>query len=166
MKNTGLKLSCLYAIPPHLKGYCGPKEKKESSLIIDFANGKKAEEEKVKKLFIKSFPIVIGYYKIISRKHNLELFDKKVVRAYWTGNQLLDVFFKEGNFIPFHLHHVLTGDSSDEKIRLCQISLKKIGNNWTTLHWGKEIEILTVKDAKNLEKYIQLTLDFLKRDNK
>jgi len=160
MKDTGIRLSCLYALPPHLKGYCGPKDKEKSSLILDFVEGGKIEESEVKNVFIKNFPVVIGYYKMISEKHNLELFDEKIVRAYWTGNELLDVFFKQGKFIPFHLYHVLTGDSSDEKIRECQISWKKINDNYVTVHWGKRIEVLTDEEIKQLKKYTKLTLDF------
>jgi len=55
----------------------------------------------------------------------LELFDEKVVRAYWTGNDLLDDFFKAGKFIPFHLYHVLTSDLSDEDIKIMSDLLEK-----------------------------------------
>jgi len=160
MENTGIKLSCLYALPPHLKGYCGPKDKKNSSLILDFVEGKRIEESEIKKIFIKNFPVVIGYYKIISEEHNLELFDEKVVRAYWTGNDLLDDFFKAGKFIPFHLYHVLTSDLSDEDIKSCQISWKKVKDDNIATHWGKAIEILTDSEIKQLKKYNQLIFDF------
>jgi len=160
MENTGIRLSCLYALPPHQKGYCGPKDKETSSLIVDFIEGGKIDEKEIKKIFTKNFPVVIGYYKMISEKAGLDLFDERVVRAYWTGNELLDVFFEGGKFIPFHLYHVLIGDSSDEKIKSCQISWKKEGDNNIAIHWGKTIEVLTDDNLEQLKKYIRLTLDF------
>ncbi len=120
-------------MPPHQRGYCGPKDKETSSLILNFVKDGKGDEKEIRNIFIKNFPVVVGYYKMVSEKAGLDLFDEKVVRGYWTGNELLNVFFKEGKFIPFHLYHVLTSNLSSEDIASCRISLKKN----VAIHWER-----------------------------
>jgi len=162
MENIGLRKACLYALPPYRLGLCGPIEKSKTDLISGFANAKEKNIEKVKSVFVKTFPMV-KYLKMIAKKHNLDVFDKKVVEAYWIGNHLLDDFFKEGKFVPFHLFVLLIESDYTSKVKSCQVSWKKRKNDWVSTHWGKIIEVLSDKEIKELKKYTKLTLDFYKK---
>jgi len=161
MKNTGLRKACLYALPPYRLGLCGPIKKSKTDLISGFLDGNEKNAEKVKNVFIKTFPM-IKYLKMIAEKHNLDIFDKQVVEAYWIGNHLLDDFFKQGELIPFHLFVLLIESDYTSKVKSCQISWKKINNNWASVHWGETIEVLSGKEIKQLKKYTKLTLNLYK----
>lgn len=153
MENSGLKLSCLYALPPHKKGYCGPKENKKSSLIVDFVEKGRGDMDKIKEIFVNDFPVLASYYKIIAQKNNLDLFNKEVIRAYWTGNNLLDSFFDKGKFIPFHLAHVLTSKKGMDFANNCFV-------NWGMTTRKKEKIFFTGYQLERSGKKIVLDFPF------
>lgn len=143
-KNSGLRKACLYALPPHQLGYCGPQEKKKSSMLSDFIGGEKTDKKKIKSILEKEF-IVSGYYKIIAQTHKLDLFDVKVIEAYWTGNELLDKFFKTGKIIPYHLYHVIAVGSISGRIKFNDLK-----RDQCRINWGK---VLKINNSKILVEY-------------
>ena len=86
----GVKLAALYGIYPHLLGFCGPLEKSETKIILDFLSGFNVPEKKIRKI-LKEFKGAYFYYKLIAKSNKIKNpFDEKVVRAYWIGNSLLE----------------------------------------------------------------------------
>jgi len=114
---------------------------------------------------------------MIARCNNIKnIFDQRVVRAYWTGNELLEnvpllefkkliskkfnlpgkaKLLKKGD-LPHHNTHVeiIGAVYSDLKFtpkikRLCKITHK----NGYAYHWGHRCEKLSKKDSENLRKY-------------
>lgn len=133
-RNSGLKKACLYALPPHQLGYCGPRQKEKSSLISDFINGRETNKRKVRNILDKEF-IVSGYYKMIAQAHKLDPFDERVVEAYWLGNELLDKFFEAGKIIPYHLWHVLVVGSISGRIKFDDFK-----RDQCRISWGRVIK--------------------------
>src|SRR4030043_375803 len=87
---SGLKIVALYGIKPHLLGFCGPKEKSASRLILSYLSGKKISGKKIRKIFEK-FEGAYSYYKLIAKANKIkDPFNERVVKAYWIGNKLLD----------------------------------------------------------------------------
>ncbi|OIO40116.1 hypothetical protein AUJ10_03865 [Candidatus Pacearchaeota archaeon CG1_02_31_27] len=157
----GVKLAALYGIYPHLLGFCGPLEKSETKIILDFLSGFNVPEKKIRKI-LKEFKGAYFYYKLIAKSNKIKNpFDEKVVRAYWIGNSLLEKVkikdlkkmiandFKAEKEIPetskpHHSFHVLAIGSvskrvnlKGEKLDLCRIS------------WGKVIRKSKVKSQKS-----------------
>ncbi|OGD86251.1 hypothetical protein A2Z23_00980 [Candidatus Curtissbacteria bacterium RBG_16_39_7] len=86
---SGLSKAVCYSLPSFSLGFCGPQDKKSRKTLFDFVHGKNVREEKVKKILSK-FEAAYSYYKLIAQKNKIEdLFDKRVVEALWTGNNLL-----------------------------------------------------------------------------
>lgn len=84
---SGLKLAALYSFPPGRFGLCGMGEEAPHE-IFHFLMGKKVP--KIKKI-LESFEGAIVYYKLIAKENKIsDYFNKKVVKAYWIGNDLLD----------------------------------------------------------------------------
>jgi hydrogenase maturation factor len=84
----GVKRAVLYGLRPHDLGYCGPKCN-SASVLLDYLAGK-VSEQKIRKI-LKSFRGACPYYQLIAKSNKIkDLFDDKVVEAYWIGNKLLD----------------------------------------------------------------------------
>ena len=87
---SGLKVAALYGIKPHQLGFCGPQEKEATKILLDYLTGKDISEEKVKEI-LEGFEGAYPYYKLIAENNQIkDLFDERVVSAYWIGNDLLD----------------------------------------------------------------------------
>lgn len=155
---SGIKLAVKYSFKPHSLGLCGPKDKKN------------LESKKI----LKQFKTAYAYYKLIAKCNNIsDIFDKRVIRAYWTGNELLEKVpvsefrklikqkFKlnkkiPDNALPHHNIHVeLIGavysniKFTDKIKNLCKITCK---NNYA-YHWAHRCEKLSKKNLENLKKY-------------
>ena len=84
----GPKRAVLYGLRPHDLGYCGPKCN-SASILLDYLAGK-VSEQKIRKI-LKSFRGACPYYELIAKSNGIkDLFDDRVVEAYWLGNKLLD----------------------------------------------------------------------------
>lgn len=87
---SGLKIAVLYGLRPHLLGLCGPKEAARQQILKNFLRGKISHRQilPVMKQFKGAYP----YYELIARKNKIKTgsFSKKVVEAYWIGNELLE----------------------------------------------------------------------------
>ncbi|MFH1129506.1 MAG: DUF6390 family protein [Patescibacteria group bacterium] len=85
----GLKLAIIYGIKPHELGFCGPRDTNKD-LLIKYLKGDKSDEKKVRNI-LKGFEAAYSYLKLIASINKIkDPFNEKVVRAYWTGNNLLD----------------------------------------------------------------------------
>lgn len=86
---NGLKLAALYSLRPHELGLCGPKETAQQKLLRKFLQGK-VSVRKIRVVLTK-FIGAYQYYKLIAKSNKIrDLFDEKVVHAYWIGNELLE----------------------------------------------------------------------------
>lgn len=80
----GAELFARYAFPPNELGYCGPADAtwSDAALRTDVAS----EVEHAARQFEGAWP----YLELIGGVHSLDPLDRRVVEAYWTGNELLD----------------------------------------------------------------------------
>lgn len=154
---SGLRLAAIFGFYPHKLGFCGPQESADTKAIFDFISGKNISEKKVRGI-LERFYGAFSYYKLIAEKNNIkDPFDRKVVSAYWIGNNLLDKvsyndlknlihneFSKKSikipkNSVAHHSFHVLVVGSvtdrielKDDLLDLCRITwgevIKKISN--------------------------------------
>lgn len=86
MNSQGLLLCSRYAVAPNFFGYCGPDE---NASLIDHLKEKTADKEVSN--ILSQFETLFPYLKLISAENKIaDFFDKKVVEAYWIGNNLLD----------------------------------------------------------------------------
>ncbi len=121
---SGLKLAALYSWKPHQLGFCGPKD---DGTLLRYLKGGNVSEKKVREI-LGQFEGAHPYYKDIAKKKNIkDVFNEKIVRAYW---------------MTHHIHHVLTIGSVSSKIvikgkllDLCRVC------------WGRVIK-LKVKSQK------------------
>jgi len=85
----GLKLAALYGLKPHQLGFCGLGS--EQNVLLNYLKKKKNISDKEVKEVLKTFQAAYPYYKLIARSNQINNpFDKRIIRAYWTGNGLLD----------------------------------------------------------------------------
>lgn len=152
---SGLRLAALYGLPPHQLGFCGPWNKKR--VLLDYLKGGRIFKKQAEKI-LEDFEAAFPYYKLIARSNGIKNpFNRKVVKAYWLGNNLLarvkindlkkmiaEDFSKpkqkiSKNLKPHHSFHVLVIGSVtgrikfDDRLRdLCRIcwgKVKKISKN-------------------------------------
>ncbi len=84
---SGPKIAALYGLIPNKLGFCGPRQE----LLKQFIAGKLSIPQIIPTL--EKFEAAYAYYELIARKNNIKSpFNKKVVEAYWLGNELLDKF--------------------------------------------------------------------------
>jgi hypothetical protein len=83
---NGAALASSYAFPPNSHGYCGARTFAPALGRFLGGNGTAASLEKE----IRKFPVHYAYLRLIARENGLQPFDLEVVRAFWTGNRLLD----------------------------------------------------------------------------
>lgn len=81
----GLLMCAKYAFPPNLLKLCGPNDNK----ALFESMGENENTDELKNLLLQ-FEGAVPYLRLIAQKNNIEdIFDKKVVEAYWLGNKLL-----------------------------------------------------------------------------
>lgn len=130
--NQGLKIAIKYSIVPCQLGYCGPTDEPEKKILLEFLRGEKIDEQKIRQI-LQQFAGTNLYYNFIARSNGItDPFDKKVVEAYWTGNELLDKLNGAGHH-SFHVYKIgsITGriQFTDNLRDLCRIGwgcVKKI----------------------------------------
>ena len=89
-----MEIAARYSLPPNLYGYCGT-----SSFVNDFRSEKNLEEA------FKSFH-AYKYLDLIAKENGMKPFDEQIVRAFWIGNELLNISedalrdFVENQLIP------------------------------------------------------------------
>ncbi len=82
----GLLLCSRYSVAPNFFGYCGPNE---NSALIDHLCDNHADKEVGN--ILTQFETLYLYLLLIARANKIEnVFDHRVVEAYWVGNSLLE----------------------------------------------------------------------------
>lgn len=83
---SGPKIAALYGLIPNTLGFCGPRQE----ILKKFIAGKLGIPEVIPVL--KKFEAAYAYYELIAKKNKIKNgpFNKRVVEAYWIGNELLD----------------------------------------------------------------------------
>ncbi|OGY28364.1 MAG: hypothetical protein A2Z42_01025 [Candidatus Woykebacteria bacterium RBG_19FT_COMBO_43_10] len=88
--HPGLKVATAYSLPSYQLGFCGPQEVRSKELLLDFANGKRVDLEKVEEA-LRQFEAPYPYFKLIAKSNGLDdPFAEEVVKAMWVGNSLLE----------------------------------------------------------------------------
>lgn len=82
---NGIELCARFSYITNKLRFCGPKE--ANKLFLDYFKSKDNEDAVEKSL--KKFEGLLPYLSVIAEKNNLKPFDRKVVEAYWLGNELL-----------------------------------------------------------------------------
>jgi hydrogenase maturation factor len=98
---SGISIAARYAFTPNSLGYCGTSS--FSSLFHSGEDGLVMQE-------LEKFHPHYAYLSLIARENSMRPFDEEVVRAFWTGNSLLDnvssdslrLFIKEELFPKGH----------------------------------------------------------------
>jgi hypothetical protein len=91
-QDKGLRLASRFSSITNRLRYCGPKDAYKDFYLL--LSGKKYDRKKITEHFIKYEGLYV-YFKALSEKHNLDIFDYRVVEAYWLGNELLDGFSRD-----------------------------------------------------------------------
>lgn len=83
---NGAELAARYAFPPNSREYCGPRSFGRALLaqLSGKARQRALEHE------LRKFPVHCAYLSLIARESRKKPFDLAVVRAFWTGNRLLE----------------------------------------------------------------------------
>lgn len=86
---SGVKLAVLYGLMPHQLGLCGSELDLTQKILRKYLNGQ--TDEMKARAALKNFRGAYPYYKLIARVNKIEdVLDKRVVEAYWLGNELLE----------------------------------------------------------------------------
>lgn len=98
---SGLLLFCQHAYPASLNGACGQTDSEALKTFIQTGQ----PPENIKEV-LRSFPNVIKNLKRLSEISGIkDIFDYRLIEAYWLGNNLLEKFPKDRK--PFHLASLL-----------------------------------------------------------
>ncbi len=90
----GVKIAARYSFKPCSLGFCGPQNKNTSDILYDYVLGKGNAKKVINVL--KKFKSLYPYLKLIAKSNGIkDPFDKKVVQAYWIGNELLEKVKRE-----------------------------------------------------------------------
>ncbi|MEI7604101.1 MAG: DUF6390 family protein [bacterium] len=93
MDDSGLKLCAYFAGKPNAMHYCGTDSAINSiSDCIVSGNCSSLREE------YSHFKALYAYLKLYGEKFGLDYFDKKIIEAYWIGNELLEQFDRNDFF--------------------------------------------------------------------
>ena len=181
MSASGVRLAIRYGYVPCQVGLCGPGTNKAKKIIADYLKGKKCRFEEVRKI-LESFKGAYSYYRLIADANEISDFlDKKVVEAYWTGNNLLEKVsvekFREmmgaeflplgkmrtdkikklpKNAIAFHAFHVLFIGSVTGKFQATEKGLDICRPGWGKILAIKKDKIIALCQPINFDKKIKL----------
>jgi len=83
-----LKMTAAFAIKPNELKRCGPED--AFRILFDFVAGHFYDEDKIRRI-LSQFEVFMPYYQLIATANRIDdVFDSRVVEAYWLGNGLLD----------------------------------------------------------------------------
>lgn len=85
MNKQGLLLCAKYSVAPNYFGYCGPDENKS---LVDHLKENIGDRE-VQSILSEFETLYLNLTLIAKENKIADVFDKRVVEAYWVGNQLL-----------------------------------------------------------------------------
>lgn len=85
MNKKGLLLCAKYSVAPNFFGYCGPDENKS---LVDHLKENIADKEI--RSILSEFETLYLNLTLIAKENKIDdIFDERVVEAYWVGNELL-----------------------------------------------------------------------------
>ncbi len=84
----GVQLGARFSLATNRLNYCGPSDA-EPRLYRAIVEGTGLPEARGS---LERFEALLPYLQAIGRRHGLDPFDRRVVEAYWVGNDLLDAF--------------------------------------------------------------------------
>ena len=85
LRSSGARIAAIYGLIPNQLGFCGPKQE----LLKNFIIGKLSIPAIIPTL--EKFEAAYAYYQLIARKNKINSpFNKRVIEAYWLGNEFLD----------------------------------------------------------------------------
>lgn len=112
---TGILRCARYAFMPNRLHFCGPDKNRD---LFYYAQG--LEIDGGLKLILKEFQTLYPYLDFIARANKIrDVFDERVVEAYWLGNNLLENI--EKNKLYYHL-----ADNLGLKKKLSRLLLKQV----------------------------------------
>ncbi len=108
--DDGILLCAKYAASPNFFGYCGPS--KSSNLIDHLYEGIGDQEMEI---ILSEFETLYPYLKLIAKSNQIpDIFNQKVVEAYWVGNQLLHTITKN-DYLSFLTEMLMIQRKTDKK---------------------------------------------------
>jgi len=143
MDKQGLLMCARYAVSPNFYGYCGPRK---SASVIDHLKENIADREL--KEIIAEFETLYPYLQLIARENRIDdPFDRRVVEAYWLGNNLLHNI-KNRDYLEF-LRERLTIEKRTSKKDYQEIKIKILANGFLPHHTFHVLNIFktTAKDT-------------------
>lgn len=196
----GLYLFTKYAFPPNRLGYCGPQERNLFYEILLELKEKQEKGTNVKENLLEElrrlsgqFKGAVPYLKIIAKSNGInDFFDRRVVEAYWLGNNLLhkvdfNVFYKDlkkrdadvflynnrqtvsgardvvKRVKPTHIFHVFNIHAQSEfKIENYKIILQAIDS--CRIRRGTVLNVLSDKNLKDFQAIVDVQHNFLELD--
>ncbi len=87
----GTELGCRFSLPSSQLGYCGPPGAPEAlyrAAVRHEAHGEAREA-------LRGFEALMPYLEAIADRAGLDPFDRRVMEAYWIGNELLEGWTRE-----------------------------------------------------------------------
>jgi hypothetical protein len=84
----GVDLCARFSIATNRLQYCGPADAEPALYQAIVGHGPRTEARQA----LARFEALAPYLEAIGAKHGLDPFDRRVVEAYWIGNELLDSF--------------------------------------------------------------------------
>jgi len=167
---SGPKIAALYGLIPNRLGFCGPRQE----ILKKFLAGKLGIVDVIPVL--EKFEAAYSYYELIAQKNKIKTgpLNKRVVEAYWIGNELLEKvtaddlrqliikkFTKPGllskkeaearaksipeNSKPHHSFHVLILGSITGRVDFAEDTKLK---DTCRINWGRVIKIPNTKKQK------------------
>ncbi len=145
----GIMLCSRYSFGPNRLHYCGPDANREMASLIE-----SGESDIGLAHILKQFQTLYPYLRHIARANNIENpFNRKVVEAYWIGNELLETIEKRTlhNFLIDDLH--IKDKVDNKEFRWIE---EKIGQGALPHH---SFHVLNIwrhnKDAKNIAQKLE-----------
>jgi len=114
--NQGVLRCARYAFMPNRLSFCGPDKNKD---LFEYCCGE--ETDRGLNIILKEFQTLYPYLKFIAENNHIkDAFDKRVVEAYWIGNELLEDISRSK--IYYHLLDDLKLKKKLSKKKLSKIS--------------------------------------------
>jgi hypothetical protein len=115
IRMDGTLLASRYAFPPNRLGYCGKGS--FYGILRDYSRGKAGAAGDLRSELCR-FQAHHAYLSLIAGENGLEPFDGEVVRAFWTGNRLLDSV-RPGALRKFIEKDLMKGKQAARARKLC-----------------------------------------------
>lgn len=115
--SQGISRCARYAFMPNKLNFCGPDKNRD---LFEYCHSQKVDQGL--KLILKEFQVLYPYLKLIAHSNQIkDLFDERVIEAYWIGSQLLENIGKSRLY-----NHLI--DEQQLKKKLNKKLLKKVIN--------------------------------------